>query len=73
MKEYSDKRLSRESAMRLFEQLHQDDDPEWRRASGGVICSLCGYEYRYHPYFDERTMHGYPVDYRLCDGDVVHL
>lgn len=65
--------LGREARMRLFLPLHQDDEPEWRRASGGVICSLCGCEYRHHPYFDERTYFGHPVDHRLCNGDVVHL
>lgn len=71
--DYLTKKLSREARMRLFQQLHQDDEPEWRRASGAVICPLCGCEYRHHPYFDEQTMHGHPVDHRLCNGDVVHL
>ena len=53
--------------------LHQDDEPEWRRASGDCVCSLCGLYYRQHPYFDEQTMHGHPIDHRLCDGTVVHL
>ncbi len=65
--------LDRESRMRLFLPLHQDDDPERRRSSGGVVCHLCGCEYRYHPYFEEQTYFGEPIDHRLCNGDVVHL
>lgn len=61
---YLETKLHREACMRLFQQLHQDDEPEWRRASGGGLCSLCGQEYRHHPYFDERTMHGHPIDHR---------
>jgi hypothetical protein len=61
------------STQRLFEMLHQDDDPVWRRASGAVICQLCLQPYRKHPMFEERTYFGHPVDHRLCNGDVVHL
>lgn len=71
--DYITKRFEREARMRLFLQMHQDDDPDWRRASGGVLCSLCSCEYRRHPYFDEQTSLGHPIDHRLCDGTVVHL
>lgn len=61
------------TTLRLFQQMHQDDDPDWRRASGQMYCRICGHQYRDHPYFDEQTFCGYPVDHRLCNGDVVHL
>ena len=54
-------------------QMHQDDDPVWYRAAGGCRCQICGLTYREHPLYDEQTMHGKPVDHRLCNGDVVHL
>lgn len=53
--------------------MHQDDNPERRRASGNMYCYLCLEQYRKHPYFDEQTFYGQPVDHRLCNGDVVHL
>ena len=53
--------------------MHQDDDPKWRRASGEMYCWLCLEKYRKHPYFDEQTFYGQPIDHRLCNGDVVHL
>ena len=67
--------LFREHGMRLFLPLHQDDDvvERRRRASGSMYCTLCGCQYRYHPYFEELTYNVEPVDHRLCDGDVVHL
>ena len=61
------------STQRLFEMLHQDDDPNWRRASGEMYCYLCLLKYRQHPYFDEHTFYGQLIDHRLCNGDVVHL
>lgn len=61
------------STQRLFEMLHQDDDPNWRRASGSMYCYLCLQKYRKHPYFDEQLSTGHPIDHRLCNGDVVHL
>jgi hypothetical protein len=73
IRERQERLLWREIGMRLFLSLHQDDEPEYRRAGGGVICQLCQCEYRYHSYFDEQTMHGMPIDHRLCNGDVVHL
>lgn len=60
--------IFREDRLRLFQQLHQDDDIVWHRSSGACICELCGLEYRQHPqeeYFN--------VDRRLCDGRIVHL
>lgn len=61
------------STQRLFQQLHQDDDPNWRRANGSMYCYLCLLKYRQHPYFDEQTCFGHPIDHRLCNGDIVHL
>ncbi len=60
--------LQRESILRLFQQLHQDMDDDWRRASGGVICEHCGLQYRHHP-VDNVTN----IDRRLCNGETVHL
>jgi hypothetical protein len=65
--------LKENTTQRLFQQLHQDDDPNWRRTAGGMHCWLCLSQYRKHPMFDEQTYFGHPVDYRLCNGDVVHL
>ena len=67
--------LEREWKMRLFLPLHQDDDVgnTRRRASGECLCYVCGVAYRNHPYFDEFTSCGEPIDHRLCDGSVVHL
>ena len=65
--------MEREAKMRLFQQLHQDDDPEWYRANGSVKCGLCGVLYRCHPYSLEHPLWGEVVDHRLCNGDVVHL
>lgn len=73
MNRYGIDRMAREVQMRLFQQLHQNDEPEWRRASGSMKCSLCRCEYRYHPLVDEQLGFGEPIDHRLCDGDVVHL
>lgn len=73
IKEYATSRLRREVSMRLFLPLHQDDEPNWRRASGRMLCHLCGHSYQEHPYFDEPTCYGEPIDHRLCNGDVVHL
>jgi len=71
--DYQQLRLWREAGMRLFLPLHQDDEPEWRRASGSMTCLMCGCKYRDHPYFDEQMGFGDPIDHRLCNGDVVHL
>jgi hypothetical protein len=58
----------RDQRLRLFQQLHQDDDPVWHRSNGHMKCGLCGLPYRDHPVEEE-----YNVDHRLCDGRVVHL
>ncbi len=60
-------RLQRDAKLRLFQQMHQDYEPEWRRASGGCVCEICGLKYRDH--FDDTD----GFDKRLCNGDVVHL
>lgn len=62
------------STQRLFEMMHQDDDPNWRRASGQMYCWFCLQKYYRHPYFDEQLGGvSHPIDHRLCNGDVVHL
>lgn len=67
-------RVTNSSTQRLFEMMHQDDDPVWRRASGQMYCWLCLERYRRHPYFDEQLgMQSGPIDHRLCNGEVVHL
>lgn len=62
------RRLLNDQKLRLFQQLHQDDDPEYYRASGSCKCPICGLEYRDHP---EDPI--YDIDHRLCNGDIVHL
>lgn len=67
-------RLKREAVLRLFQQLHQnDDETAFRRASGSMRC-FCGLQYREH-YLDieHPGYDGEPCDNRLCDGDIVHL
>lgn len=59
--------LARDAKLRLFQQLHQDDEPEWYRAAGACRCSFCGLEYREH--LD--SVDGF--DKRLCNAEVVHL
>ena len=65
----------RDITLRLFQQLHQNDNEyNFRRSSGGCICFVCGLKYRDH-YMDIEHP-GYnddAVDHRLCNGDVVHL
>lgn len=54
--------------------MHQNDFyyEYWRRASGGVICKVCGLEYRDHLNDEEHPLtDGY--DKRICNGDIVHL
>lgn len=60
--------LQRDSTLRLFQQLHQGDEDDWYRASGGMYCDRCGLQYRYHPIEEQ-----YNIDRRLCNGEVVHL
>lgn len=71
-------KLERESRMRLFQQLHQNDDPDCgemrRRPNGEILCGLCGLEYNHHPLFEEeRSSDSFQTDVRLCTGEVVHL
>ena len=70
---WAEQRIEREVRLRLFPQLHQDDDPVRYRASGDMVCALCGLTYRNHPLFIEYIFWSDPVDHRLCNGDVVHL
>ncbi len=66
-------RARREWKLRLFQQLHQNDDPDWHRSSGGILCELCGLPYRNHLADEEHPFYGDGHDKRLCDGRVVHL
>jgi len=66
-------RLRREWSLRLFQQMHQNDDPEWRRASGAARCPLCKLELREHGYDEEHPGFNESFDNRLCTGEVVHL
>lgn len=68
-----EEKLGREARLLLFQQLHQDDDPEWRRGSGATLYRLCGLAYRYHYLFDDTSHTREPTDHRLCNGNVVHL
>ena len=61
-------RLEREAVLRLFQQLHQDMEDDWYRASGNMYCPHCGLEYRYHPIEEF-----FNIDQRLCNGETVHL
>lgn len=65
---YIQTRLHRDIGFRLFQQLHQDDEPDWYRANGSMCCALCGVQYRFHP-IDPNC----EVDHRLCNGTLVHL
>jgi hypothetical protein len=65
-------RLERENVLRLFEQLHQNDDAYWRRASGSMYCSICGLQYRHHPPDMETPLVNEAYDNRLCNGTIVH-
>lgn len=67
-------KLAKQAKMRLFEQLHQDDVTEVRRASGSMRCELCGLRYRQHS-LDLRGLDdcGSSWAVRLCCGELVHL
>lgn len=48
--------------------------PDYRRASGEVICEICNKEYRKHPLdVDNLGYNGKPYLNRLCDGSLVKL
>lgn len=70
---YREVRERRERVLRLFEPLHQNDSPNYRRASGSSYCNHCGLQYREHPDDEETTYFNDASDKRLCNGDVVHL
>jgi len=60
--------LEREVVLRLFQQMHQDDEDDWHRASGDMHCEHCGLLYRQHP-----VEEFFNIDHRLCNGVTVHL
>lgn len=74
LQHYVSNKLGREAKLRLFEQLHQDDETEMRRASGRMRCGLCCLLYREHP-LDLAGLDDCGASWavRLCDGDLVHL
>lgn len=63
----------RENTLRLFESMHQNDSPIYRRSSGSSYCDICGLTYREHPDDFESSYFNDAVDKRLCSGDIVHL
>lgn len=65
--------LERDARLRLFQQIHQNDNYEWYRAAGGCICRNCGLTYREHYDDLEHPLNSGEYDKRLCNGDVVHL
>lgn len=65
--------IRREQKLRLFQQLHQNDDVILYRSSGSVICPMCGLTYREHIRDEEHPGYEYSMDIRLCNGEVVHL
>lgn len=70
---YRELKLRRENTLRLFEPLHQNDAPYFRRASGSSYCEHCGLTYREHYDDEENFYFDDSKDKRLCNGDVVHL
>lgn len=62
------RKLEIDARLRLFSQLHQSVEEDWRRASGSMRCECCGLLYRQHP-----IENIYNIDHRLCDGTIVHL
>lgn len=67
MQQYVIAKLSTDAKLRLFQQLHQDTETDFYRASGSCLCELCGLEYRKHPLDEELAVN------RLCNGELVHL
>jgi hypothetical protein len=55
------------------ETIGQENPPEFRRTSGGVICQTCGKEYRRHPDSSHLDWNGDPFLKELCNGDLVKL
>ncbi len=70
---YIENRVRKENTLRLFQQLHQNDDFIHRRASGSTLCVCCKLPYRDHPDDIEHLYAHDSYDKRLCSGDVVHL
>lgn len=58
---------------RAAETMGNDEQPDFRRTSGGCICAACGKEYRRHPHSEHRDFNGDPFLNRLCNGDLVKL
>lgn len=57
-----------EEMCRLMRRSGKFEPPEMRRASGAIVCRVCGYEYRDHPQhipFNHLVV--------LCNGEHVHL
>ena len=46
---------------------------EWYRASGKMVCDMCGIQYRDHPHFPySYAEDSYNGDKELCNGDIIH-
>lgn len=58
---------------RCAEAMGQDEQPEFRRTSGSVICQQCGKEYRRHPHSEHRDWNDDPFLNVLCNGELVKL
>ena len=65
--QYEQAKLVVDAKLRLFQQLHQDTETDFYRASGACLCELCGLEYLMHPLDEELAVN------RLCNGELVHL
>ena len=64
----------RENTLRLFTGLHQNDNPDCRRADGRIYCEYCYLMFKEHPIDTERHyFNDSGADHRLCNGDIVHL
>lgn len=50
-----------------------DDHEHCRRASGDLICDVCGKPYWKHPHSEHRDWNGEPWLNRICSGDLVKL
>lgn len=67
LQQYVQAKLTTDAKLRIFQQLHQDTETDFYRASGSCLCELCGLTYRLHPYDEELAVN------RLCNGEFVHL
>lgn len=50
------------------DRIRVEERSDWHRASGDVLCEVCGLEYYAHD-----TVRGYPWLHRTCAGRLVKL